>query len=162
MIRPILEYHSNVWDPPPSYTHTHTHARACARARAHTIECRSKWPTQSCSLHSQPAEQHLLCGGNAEMLEWPTLQQRRQAARLIMLCEITNGQVASVKCPDLTFQPYSRRRGYSLTYKRIQCCTDDRSNTFFSLTISAWNERPPKVAEAPSAGAVTSRLSSQK
>ena len=93
MIRPIPEYASSVLDP-------HTKKSI---SKMELVQCRAARFTLNQYHNTYSVEEKL------EMREWPTLQQRRHAARLTMLYKITNG-LACVKSLDLTPQRFSEAK----------------------------------------------------
>ena len=89
-------------------------------------------------------------------LDWPTLEARREAARLTSLYKIDSGDV-KIKSANLQPAPSRSRRTHDNQYTRLQRHKDIRQNSFFPHTIKQWNSLPQQTVSAPSADAFHQR-----
>ena len=98
-------------------------------------------------------------------LGWPTLEQRRQTCRLLMLYKIQSGLA---HCPTLKAKlvplPSRQRRTHDKQLTLLTTRTQYRgsSRSFLPKTIRDWNSLPMKVVEAPTLDAFESRVSNRK
>ena len=93
-----------------------------------------------------------------EQLEWPSLEERRRAARLTMLYKIQSNTVR-VRCHELQPSVSRSRRSTvsnSRQLERITCSKDYRLHAFFPRTVRQWNSLPESAVAAPSAAAFRS------
>ena len=90
-------------------------------------------------------------------LDWPTLEARREAARLTTLYKIDSGDV-KIKSANLQPAPSRSRRTHDNQYTRLQCHKDIRLNSFFPRTIKQWNSLPQQSVSAPSADGFHQRV----
>ena len=93
-------------------------------------------------------------------LQWPTLQSRRQNARLTMLYKYTQGLITinTQYPPTTTKQKRSARQSHPAAYDVPSHRTLYRQKTFFPRTIPDWNSLPEAVACAPSLDTLVSGL----
>ena len=78
-------------------------------------------------------------------LEWESLEQRCQKARLIMFYKIQHGLVA-VPLPAIVTWALRLRPGYLHQYQINYYMTDSYRNSFFPLSIKQWNTLPSSIA----------------
>ena len=76
-------------------------------------------------------------------LSWQSLDGRRQDQRLFLFYKIING-LASVETEDILTPADSRttRKNHSFKFKHLQANCDSYRFSFFSATISSWNNLP--------------------
>ena len=99
-----------------------------------------------------------------EALGWPTLEQRRQTCRLLMLYKIQSGLA---RCPTLKVKaklvplPSRQRRTHDKQPTLLTSRTQSRGSSFLPKTIRDWNSLPMamRVVEAPTLDAFESRVS---
>ena len=98
-----------------------------------------------------------------EALGWPTLEQRRQTCRLLMLYKIQSGLA---HCPTLKAKlvplPSCQRLAHDKQLTLLTTRTQYRGSSFLPKTIKDWNSLPMKVVEAPTLDAFESRVSNWK
>ena len=78
-------------------------------------------------------------------LEWESLEQRRQKARLTMFYKIQHGLVA-VPLPAIVTRALTLRPGYPHQYQINYYRTDSYRNSFFPLAIKQRNTLPSSIA----------------
>ena len=142
LLRPKLEYASTVWDP---YKKDEVNALERIQRRAARIVSNRHRNTSS-------------VGQMIEQLEWPSLEERRRAARLTMLYKIQSNTVR-VRCHELQPSVSRSRRSTvsnSRQLERITCTKDYRLHAFFPRTVRQWNSLPESAVAAPSAAAFRS------
>ena len=124
LVRPILEYASTIWDP---HTASNIH-------KLETVQRRSARHI----MHNY--NRHASVTTMLQHLDLPTLQQRRQHSKIIMLYRITH-QLASI--PTATYiAPATRNvQHYILPYAR----THVFKSSFFQSTIKIWNNLQPVI-----------------
>ena len=136
LVRPILEYASTVWDP-----HLQKEIADIEKVQRRAARFVMNRHRNTSSV-----------GEMLEILQWPTLQERRQNSRLTMLTKILDDKV-TVKCKDLKPAFQRARRGsvcHSKQLEEIYCRTDYRSMSFFPRTIRDWNRLPSEAVAATS------------
>ena len=78
-------------------------------------------------------------------LGWQSLDGRRQDQRLVLFYKIING-LASVETEDiLTPADSHTRKNHSFKFKHLQENCDSYRYSFFSATISSWNNLPLSI-----------------
>jgi hypothetical protein len=131
-VRPSLEYASTVWDP-------HTQANI---NKVESIQCRAaRFVTNN---YDPRASVTILL----QDLNWPTLQYRRQLAKLIMMYRITYHLIG---IPSITFLIPSRSgtRGHNILY--LQPSTRVLAYQYsFHSTIRVWNNLPQTLVSSGS------------
>ena len=129
LVRPILEYASIIWDP---HTDTNIHKLEMVQRRSarHIMHNYTRHASVTTML------QHL---------DLPTLQQRRQHSKIIMLYRIRH-QLASN--PTATYiRPSTRNtQHYILPYARTLVF----QTSFFLSTIKIWNNLQPVITNSTS------------
>ena len=126
MVRPILEYSSTVWDP-----HTQENASKLERVQRRAARFVKNEYNQTASVT------HLL-----QQLNWPTLQERRAQAKVVMFYKIVNNLVA-IPAP-MVRQPIVIR-GYSHRYLVPFARTIVYQHSFYPDAIRLWNSIPPST-----------------
>ena len=95
-------------------------------------------------------------------LQWPTLQRRRQDARLYLLYRSIQGNIAVSLPSYITKQTRTTRHTHPQRFLQVRASTQTYQNSFFPRTVRDWNDLPPDILEAPTAAllktAVTSRV----
>ena len=133
LVRPILEYASPAWDPHTAQNINKLEAVQRRAARFVTGDYRRTSSTSQMIA--------TLC--------WPTLQQRRADAKLVLVHRIIHGHV-EIQAPAY-FRPTAlTTRGHSLRYYLPFCRTDVYKHSFFPSGIRSWNQLPEEVASAQS------------
>ena len=132
-VRPILEYSSSVWDP---YQQKDIDLLERVQRRAARFVLRRYRNTSSVSAMIKD-------------LGWPSLQQRRQTARLTMLYKLINDHVSMSSMKTKLIPPPPRqRRTHTEQLEQIYCRTNYRQAGFLPRTIREWNALPQKAVEA--------------
>ena len=134
LVRPHLEYSSNVWDPYLQNDITSIEKIQRKAARFVTTKYRpADSPTQM-----------------MKDLHWHTLQERRFVSRQVMLYKIINKQTA-VHLPDRLKQPTrTLRNQHSYSYINIRTQSNNYKYSFFPRTIWEWNMLPSSIVNAES------------
>ncbi|XP_072019123.1 uncharacterized protein [Amphiura filiformis] len=141
IVRPTLEYAASIWDP-----HTQkniTKLEKVQRSAARFV----------CSNYSRYSSVTSML----QELEWQSLQNRREAARLINFYKIRKGDL-HVTAADKRLIPTKSTRLHSARYKHLNSRTEVYKNSYFPKTIVDWNALPPSVIEAPSTPSFKERL----
>ena len=139
LVRPHVEYCSNVWDP---YTKRLTQRVEMVQRRA------ARWV---CSKYRRGPN----CTGPTEMinhLSWPSLELRRKVARLTLLYKMTNNLVMMSTRSLLVRAPRGLRSvppHALMSLSRIPTHLY-QTNSFFPRTVADWNELPYQIASASS------------
>ena len=141
LVRPKVEYAAAVWDP---YT----------KEQIQNIE---KIQRRAARFVSNDHRQTSSVTEMLRALDWPTLEARREAARLTTLYKIDSGDV-KIKSANLQPAPSRSRRTHDKQFTRHQCHKDIRLNSFFPRTIKQWNSLPQQTVSAPSADAFHQRV----
>ncbi|KAL8624779.1 hypothetical protein ACOMHN_002472 [Nucella lapillus] len=126
-VRPLLEYACSVWDP---YLEGEIKQIEAIQRRA------ARFVTNR--YHRTASVTQML-----ERLGWPSLQQRRQAARLATLYKIHHN-LARVDKTKLKQLPERRRRGHDQQFQQIptQGANRFRHFSFLPRTIREWDQLP--------------------
>ena len=126
LIRPALEYSCSVWHPHKKSNKDKIEKVQRRAARFVSNNFRRK-ASVSEMLHN---------------LGWQSLDSRRQDQRLVLFYKIING-LASVETEDILTPADSRtRKNHSFKLKHLQANCDSYRYSFFSATISSWNNLP--------------------
>ncbi|MCG8033311.1 MAG: hypothetical protein JAZ03_14180, partial [Candidatus Thiodiazotropha taylori] len=134
IVRPTIEYCSTVWNP---HTKEQTKKIEMVQRRA------ARYVTNR--FHNTSSVASML-----DHLEWETLESRRAKAQLTMLYKITHGLVdIPVERHLVPGHSVATRSSHSKTYRQPSSSTSYHKNSFFPRTVSAWNQLPAEVAEAP-------------
>ena len=123
-VRPLIEYAATVSD--PQSEKAIDKLEAIQRRAARFVLNRS---------HNTSSVSDML-----DILQWPSLQQRRQNARLVMMYKIHH---QFVQCPHiqekLQFAPNRKRRGHPQQFSLNTARAKYRSGAFLTRTIKDWN-----------------------
>ena len=133
-VHPLLEYAASVWDP---YSQKNIAKIEAVHRRAARFVLNRYRNTLSVN-------------NMLEVLGWPTLEQRRQTCRLLMLYKIQSGLA---HCPTLKAKlvplPSCQRLAHDKQLTLLTTRTQYRGSSFLPKTIRDWNLSPMKVVEAP-------------
>jgi len=130
LVRPILEYASTVWSP---YYANDTHLIEAVQRRAArlAVNCYSRYQSVTSIL---------------EQLDWPTLQERRDQMKMIMMYKIVHGLVFIQHNLPLTPSNLNNiSRGHSNRFIQPSTRVDSYKHSFFPSTIRMWNRLPNYV-----------------
>ena len=72
-------------------------------------------------------------------LEWPTLEQRRDHAKIIMMYKIVHGLVHIQPDVPLTYSNAVNTRGHHLKMQQPSARTDAYLYSFFPSAVKLWN-----------------------
>ena len=127
LVRPILEYTSIIWDP-----HTASNIN-----KLETVQRRSaKHIMHNYSRHASVTTM-------LQHLDLPTLQQRHQHSKIIMLYRITH-KLASIPTATYIAPCIRNTQHYILPYAR----THVFKTSFFPSTIKIWNNLQPVITNS--------------
>lgn len=134
LVRPTLEYACTTWDP---YLKEDKNRIEMVQRRAARYVVNRYHNTSSVT-------------SMLEELKWPTLEERRQRARLVLMYKIVNGLV-KIDATDRLVQPsrLSRNMGQH-SFQIPSCNTIIRKESFYPRTIRDWNALPTDTATAKS------------
>ena len=124
-VRPILEYASTVWAP---YTKNHIMSLEKVQRRAARFVCNNYSMYDSLS-------------SMLDILNWPSLEDRRRQAKCIMFYKIINN-IASVNIHQYLQPSSSRTRGHDSKFIQLQTRVNVFRHSFLSSTIRLWNSLP--------------------
>ena len=127
LVRPILEYASIIWDP-----HTASNIN-----KLETVQRRSARHI----MHNY--SRHASVTTMLQHLDLPTLQQRRQHSKIIMLYRITH-KLASIPTATYIAPCIRNTQHYILPYAR----THVFKTSFFPSTIQIWNNLQPVITNS--------------
>ena len=139
LVRPHVEYCSSVWDPPTKHL----------KEKIEMVQRRSA----RCVCNSYRTGPNTT--GPTEMikeLSWPSLETRRQTARLCLLYKMANNLVLMSTRTLLIPYPYATKSMPPHAFVPLDLIPVKLyfSTTFFPSTVIAWNSLPVSVATAPS------------
>ena len=146
LVRPSLEYDSSIWDPYYN-THISTIEKIQRRAVCWTLNNYNRHSSVITMLHD---------------LKWPTLQYRRQRARLSLFYESLNNlialQIATIIYSEQTsIQTPSSAILHPSLYARTNAYI---GYSFFLRTIKEWNSLPTGVVTSNTLPAFQAQLDS--
>ena len=126
LVRPTLEYACTTWDP---YLKDDKHRIEMVQRRAARYVSNRFHYTSSVS-------------SILEELKWPTLEERRRKARLVLMYKIVNGLV-KIDATDWLIKPSRISRNMDQHCFRIPSCyTNMRKESYYPRTIRDWNALP--------------------
>ena len=132
LVRPHLEYASQVWDP---WMDKHI-------KQIEAVQRRSARFVKNCWQRTPGTVTNLL-----NDLDWPSLQSRRKVARLSMLHKTIHGESA------LEIPSYIKRRNCQLRsyhkdkFIELISNTEAYRNSFYCRTIKEWNSLPSNIID---------------
>ena len=133
MVRPNLEYCSNVWSP-------------------HTDKAREKIEMVQRRAARYVTSRYRNMSSVTDMLEdlgWDTLETRRAKSQVTMMYKIMNGLVDIPAADYVTPASTRTRSNHSKKQRQISTSTETYKYSFFPRTIPLWNSLPAVLAEAP-------------
>ena len=143
LVRPILEYASEVWDP-------------YSKNQKDRLEMVQRRAARFCSAdfkHRSSVTAML------QKLKWESLEQRRKKDRLTMMYKITHGLVGINSDDYFTPSKDKRTRGsQTFKYSRPNIRLDVHKHSFFNQTTPDWNKLPEDTTSAPSLDSFKKRL----
>ena len=131
LVRPLVEYSSNVWDP---YTQKNIKKLEMVQRRAARYVLHRHHNTSSVT-------------DMFKTLNWRSLENRRKDMRLCIMYKIDRGLVAISKDSRLTPQKKPARHSHSRAFQTITCGTEKRRMSFFPRTVRDWNALPPDIPD---------------
>ena len=142
LVRPVLEYAAPVWD--PYLDQDIKNLEKVQRRAARFVLGR---------YHNRSSVTEML-----NTLNWPTLAERRKAARLRLVYKALSGLSNALRH---TLKPTiaRSRRCHDRQLRRVQCGSDYRKMSFLLRTIRDWNDLPQYTVSASSVDIFTSRMS---
>ena len=126
LIRPSLEYASNIWDP-----HHQTDKEKLEKIQRRAARFAFNDYKTSSSVSAM-----------INILNWPLLEERRKEMRLKMLQKIINDEVAVNHNNTLKPATSRSRRTHNFQLRTIACSRDYRRESFFPRAIREWNDLP--------------------
>ena len=144
LVRPSLEFASSAWDP---YLKKHKKKLEAVQRRA------ARWTVNR---HRQTSS----VGQMLDQLQWPTLEERRRKARLVIMYKYHNGllHIDTNKPPTRNPDARNTRRTHAAAYHTYSHSTDYRKFAFFPRTLCDWNLLPSTSALAATVGEFKSRI----
>ena len=128
LVRPILEYATQVWDP---YQKSLIYKTEMIQRQA------ARWVFSNYDFHS----------GVSSMLKdlnWSTLEERRKASRLTLLSRIVHHQEPAIQMPQYFLpQTSTTRQFHQLHFIFPPSHTQHYQECFIYRTTKEWNELPP-------------------
>ena len=85
-----------------------------------------------------------------QKLQWPTLEERRKKARLILLYKLANREVKIDAGNKLLPPDRLSRHTNAQSFQIPSCKTSIRKESFYLKTIRDWNNLPAPVTAAES------------
>ncbi|KAI8515130.1 Kelch-like protein 26 [Branchiostoma belcheri] len=123
LVRSTIEYGAVIWDP-------------YLRKDIDTLEMVNRRAARFVT--SNHRRQHVSVTALLHDLRWPSLQSRRQQARLVMMYKITNGLVA-IPSSRLIPAVARTRANHAHKYKTLRPHCDIAKYSFYARTIPEWN-----------------------
>ena len=123
LVRPTVEYASSVWDP---------HLQKDIN-KLEMIQRRSARYVTNRYHNTSSVETKL------QKLQWPTLEERRKKARLILLYKVANGEVKIDAGNKLIPPDRLSRHTNAQSFQIPSCNTSIRKESFYPKTIRDWN-----------------------
>ena len=144
LVRPQMEYASMIWDP---HTANNIHSLEMVQRRAARFVTGNY--RRTCSLNSM-----------LQQLQWPTLQERRAASKMVMMYRIVNKFVA---VPTTFLIPTAAIvRGHNQRFLIPFARTQAYQHSFFPDTIRLWNSLPSSIAACSSVNTFKTELQNIK
>ena len=131
LVRPVLDYGSWVWDPPPPDVVLQEELESVQKRAARFVTDNYNYETGSMT-------------GILGQLKWESLKKRRKDNRLILLYKGLKGK-ASVPTDDLIPKTRRCRNQHSMAFQTPMANTDVYKGSFFPQTIRDWNALPDSL-----------------
>ena len=133
MMRPILEYAGNVWSP------------HCDK----DIQCMERVQRRAARFAANCYSRYHSVTDMMQKLNWPTLKQRRNESKLVMMYKIIHGYVHIQSTLPLV-QSFTNgvTRGHHNKYLQPATRTDVYKYSFFPSAIKLWNTLPEELIDA--------------
>ena len=133
LVRPVLDYGSSVWDPPPGVV-IQEELESVQKRAARFVTGNYNYETGSMT-------------GILGQLKWESLKKRRKDNRLILLYKGLKGK-ASVPTDDLIPKTRRCRNQHSMAFQTPIANTDVYKGSFFPQTIRDWNALPDSLTSS--------------
>ena len=91
-------------------------------------------------------------------LNWPTLEERRTKAKLIMLYRVLNNLVDIPHPLSFANSPYNTRGTHNLTLNQMSARINVYKFSFFPSVVKIWNSLPPDLVNSTSIQIFKSKL----
>ena len=130
-MRPVLDYGSSVWDPPPLGVVLQEELESVQKRAARFVTGNYNFETGSMT-------------GILGQLKWESLKKRKKDNRLILPYKGLKGK-ASVPTDDLIPKTGSCRNQHSMAFQTPIANTDVYKGSFFPQTIRDWNVLPDSL-----------------
>ena len=143
LVRSMLDNCASIWDP---YLAADIRKLETIQRRAARFVTRDYHRTSSVA-------------GLLSRLEWPTLEERRRRARLVLLFKIKN-QLVGINADQHLIPADQRTRGGKSNYKHILTKSAQQQNSFFPRTIRDWNCLPKHLRDNTKLDSFKSNLNS--
>ena len=134
LVRPTLEYASSLWD---SYQLVYINNIEKIQRRA------ARWVLNDYSRYSSVTSM-------LQLLQWPTLQERRYKSRLSLLYKVKNNLVAHQIPPYYITCHNETRLHHQSSFILLYIRTSAYINSFYPRTINKWNTLPSRVVRSNS------------
>ncbi|MCG8034813.1 MAG: hypothetical protein JAZ03_21935, partial [Candidatus Thiodiazotropha taylori] len=144
LVRPIMEYAAPAWDP---HTTTNINQLEAVQRRA------ARFVTGDYRRTSSTSQMLATLG-------WPTLQQRRSYAKLVLVYRITHALI-DIPAAEYLHPIGLSTRGHSLRYLVPFSRTDAHRHSFFPSGIRLWNQLPEHIANSQTLDSFKAGLGSQ-
>ena len=133
LVRPHLEYCATVWDP---YRENQIKQLEAVQRRA------ARFVTSNYTYEEGTVTKLL------QELNWQTLKERREQARLTMLYKIHNNLIAIPVPKYVTPNTRQTRYGHNHQYRQLPVNNDIYKYSFLPRTVCTWNQLPVNVVES--------------
>ena len=134
LVRPILEYAATIWAP---YHHSDIYQLEAVQRRAarFAMNCYDRYQSVTDMLHR---------------LDWPTLEKRRDHAKIIKMYKIIYNIVHIQPTLPLTYSNTVNTRGHHLKMQQPATRIDTYLHSFFPSAVRLWNSLPATLIDSPS------------
>ena len=128
LVRPRLEYGCTVWDPCRAYQKSWLEQ---VQHRAARFVTRTNTREEGCVTNA------------LKLLNWPTLEKRRQVARLTLMYKcVTNQAAINIPCYVHHQSSLKTRASHPLKFTPLQPSCDTYKYSFWPRTVIDWNSMP--------------------
>ncbi|KAI8508724.1 hypothetical protein Bbelb_138230 [Branchiostoma belcheri] len=149
IVRPQLEYASTVWGP-----HKRLHAQT--NKLEDQVEAVQKRAARFVTGDYRPTTSMT---DTLRTLGWPSLHQRRQQARLVLMYKAVNNMVA-IPIHNILTKNTNITRGHHSRFITIPCKTEAYRASYFPRTVIEWNTLPGTLISCTSLDAFKAGLAS--